>query len=200
MLTVERLREQFRQTFARVGKPIRSAGITSLYGLIVSSVLLPLYQAMSGGPVTEVEKAGALTAAGIGGNLIAGHLARWFTSVQPEGTIAADAAANSALRGELDQLLERLNALEIAGATLADDDRAWFAATLRDELDRLGNLPRHETALAKIMKIRVRQEVEEIEGEVDAGEYADGTPMNLKVEQKAKVVRKGGRLRGPRIN
>jgi formylglycine-generating enzyme required for sulfatase activity len=89
-------------------------------------------------------------AAGVGGNLIAEQVQRWrdhaAEASHDEATIAAWVKAHLAtqadLRLALDTILERLEAVPQAQATLDEAQRAWFAQTLRQELAAMGNLAR----------------------------------------------------------
>jgi formylglycine-generating enzyme required for sulfatase activity len=65
----------------------------------------------------------------------------------PEDVLAwleETAQSDAELRRQLDELLVQLQVMQTAEAGLADDDKAWFQQTLRQELQRLGNWERYE--------------------------------------------------------
>jgi formylglycine-generating enzyme required for sulfatase activity/energy-coupling factor transporter ATP-binding protein EcfA2 len=80
---------------------------------------------------------------------VAGRIQQWKDKNEREAAqeIAVEAAHNSALRDELDTVLEALNTIAVAQDALRKPDRKWLVETLREELTHLGNLPRFEAHL-----------------------------------------------------
>jgi len=65
--------------------------------------------------------------------------------------IETDATQDPDVRAALDTVLERLDAVQLAGLALSPDDRIWFHDTLREELGRLGNDTRFAAALNMVI-------------------------------------------------
>jgi len=86
--------------------------------------------------------------AGIGSNLLANRIQDWKDEADAAQKIAAEAPYNPDLRTELDVVLERLEALPLARQALSEDEHQWFADTLREELDRMGNLGKFKAMLS----------------------------------------------------
>jgi hypothetical protein len=121
-----------------------------VYGGLCGMALWPLVEATQSGELLPVMMALGTVASGVGGNLIAEQVQRW-TDQADEGQIVdwvvEQAPENPDLRQALDDILERLDAVKEAQATLTAEQQSWFATTLRHELARLGNLERFEAEL-----------------------------------------------------
>ena len=172
-------------------KAMQEAGVQVVYGALVACTVLPVLQQGGG-----AEAAGATgMAAAIGGHLIASHLDRWLQAVDPAQAIAADAAAEPALRAELDAMLARLDAIESAVRMLAEEDRAWFVETLRTELAGMGNLEYHEGTLVKVT-MRLGRVADEVIG-VKVDEMKSG---HVEVDMTVDEVAPDGKSIGVEIN
>ena len=122
-----------------------------VYGALCGLSLWPLVEAARAGQVLPVMMALGSVAAGVGGNLIAGQVQRWkdqADEAQVAGWVAEHAPADPGLREALDGILERLDAVAQAQASLSEADRRWFAEALRQEMSQLGNLARFQATLS----------------------------------------------------
>ena len=127
-----------------------------LYGTLCGLSLWPLIEAAQAGQFLPVMMALGSVAGGVGGNLLAEQVQRWkdhageLDEAEVADWAAEQAAADPELRQALDAILEKLEAIPQAQAALATeerDSRAWFVATLRDELVRLGSQLRLEATV-----------------------------------------------------
>jgi formylglycine-generating enzyme required for sulfatase activity len=125
----------------------------SAYGALCGMTLWPAVEAARGGDLMMVGVTLGSVAAGVGSNLVAGHLQDWMKRATGEDDVAALAAEaalqDPALRDALDAILERLETIGQARQALLDlpSEREAFLAALREELHALGNLPRFEVVL-----------------------------------------------------
>lgn len=84
------------------------------------------------------------------GNLLAEQVQRWKDQADEEEVaewVGKNVPGNPELRDALDGILERLDALAQARTAFSESDRRRFAATLQDELTKLGNLERFQAVL-----------------------------------------------------
>jgi hypothetical protein len=110
-------------------------------------------EARGGGVAPVILALGAVTG-GVGANLIAGQLERWKDRAHRAGE--AEVAAwidervtwDANLRNAIDDILERLQAVQAAQAELGEAERHPFTEALPADLDRLGNLPRFQATLS----------------------------------------------------
>ena len=125
----------------------------SVYTALCAAALLPLAQAAHGGELMAVVLALGSVSAGVGSNLIAEQFQRWRDQAEPPSEaqvatwVASQANANTEVRQALDAILEHVEAIQQAQASLSEDDRLWFVQTLRHELQGMGNLTRFEAHL-----------------------------------------------------
>jgi uncharacterized protein YecT (DUF1311 family) len=129
---------------------LEQARPTSVYSTLSAMALWPLVQAAQSEGMLPMAMTLGNVAAGVGGNLIAEQVQRWrdhaAEASHDEATIAAwvkeHLATQADLRLALDNILERLEAVPQAQATLDEAQRVWFAQTLRQELAAIGSLAR----------------------------------------------------------
>ena len=134
---------------------LEQARPVSIYSTLSAMALWPLVQAAQSEGMLPMAMTLGNVAAGVGGNLIAEQVQRWrdhaAEAPHDEATIAAwvkeHLATQADLRLALDTILERLEAVPQAQATLDEAQRAWFAQTLRQELAAMGSLARFEAHL-----------------------------------------------------
>lgn len=122
-----------------------------LYGTLCGMTLWPLLEVARKGQALDVMLALGGVAAGVGGNLLAEQVQRWKDGADEDTVrqwVVEQALANPELRATLDAILDKLDAIPQAQAGLSPAGRQWFAATLGEELSRLGNLARFEASLA----------------------------------------------------
>jgi formylglycine-generating enzyme required for sulfatase activity/energy-coupling factor transporter ATP-binding protein EcfA2 len=129
------------------------------YCALCSLTLWPLIEAAKAGQLLPVMVALASVAGNVGGNLIAEQVTRWKD--QADGPVEAEVAAwvrenvitDAKLREGLDDILEKLDAIDYAQTGLKEPARQWFTETLRAEMNRLGNLARFEVILGPEAKV-----------------------------------------------
>jgi formylglycine-generating enzyme required for sulfatase activity len=124
-----------------------------LYGALCGAALAPLATAAAGGELLPVMTALAGVAGGVGGNLIAEQVARAKEHADQRALArwaAQNAPNNPELRAALDAVLSELEVVAEARRALGEEGEAWFVPALREELARLGNLPRFEAALGGV--------------------------------------------------
>jgi len=124
----------------------RSAGVPSLYGFLSAMALWPVVEAAQQGEWAALATLGGV-AADVGGNLLANQIQSWKDEADAARELTQAAEENEEIRSALDAVLERLEVVAQAQASLDEADRAWFAETLREELARLGNQERYHAVL-----------------------------------------------------
>ncbi len=148
----EKTADQLRRVGGWVERWKRQEAPYLLYGALCGLSLWPLVEAAQGGQLLPAMMALGSVAGGVGGNLLAEQVQRWKDRAdegQVARWVAEQAPANPDLREALDGVLEQLDVVAQAQAGLSEDDRRWFADTLRAELAQLGNLARLEGAIAR---------------------------------------------------
>ncbi len=152
------LKERWKSALKDWMPRMRRAGVESVYAFIAASTVWPVVLAYKQGDLAAILAVGAALA-GVGGNLLANQIQLWKDKATGEAEAAQEIAAlapDDPLRAELDALLETLDALTLARDALPENERAWFARTLREELARLGNLARFEAAITGDSNIVVK--------------------------------------------
>ncbi len=117
------------------------AGAQTLFGFLATMTLFPLAEALAGGDAAGVFVALGSIAGGVGGNLIAEQVQRWKDRADEKAAVRdleSALAASPEFRQAVDALLAELDVLRQAREALPEAERAWFAATLHDELARFG--------------------------------------------------------------
>lgn len=136
--------------------------VNSGYVAVAAGALWPLlYEARTGDAFGAAMALMTLTA-GLGTNLLSEQVLRWKDEANGELDLAkwlqAHVETDTALRAEVDRVLGQLDALALARSALAEDDRAWFEATLSRELNALGNLPTFQASVNGDRNILVQGE------------------------------------------
>jgi formylglycine-generating enzyme required for sulfatase activity/energy-coupling factor transporter ATP-binding protein EcfA2 len=116
----------------------KSAGVSSLYAFLSAMTLWPVVEAAQGGEWAALAALGSV-ATGVGGNLLADQIQSWKDETDAAKHLAEAAQENDDVRVALDTVLDKLDVLSQAQAGLDEDDRTWFAETLRREVERLGS-------------------------------------------------------------
>ncbi|GAX61116.1 NTPase [Candidatus Scalindua japonica] len=127
---------------------MKESGVKSIYAFVSASALLPVIQAVNGGDLAPIMELGKLVS-GLGTSLLANRLQGWKDEADAAKKIESEIENNQDLRKELDELLQKLDAVTYAEKSLREDDRKWFEETLRKELDRMGNLQSFENVFIK---------------------------------------------------
>ena len=136
---------------------MKQSGVNSIYAFVSASALLPVIQAVSGGDLTPIMELGKLFS-GLGTSLLANRLQGWNNEADAAKEIESEIESNQDLRTELDELLERLNALSLAGETVNKDDRQWFKETIQTELGQLGSILKVEKVVINTDKVIINDQ------------------------------------------
>ena len=148
--SVERWKGQAGKQLRGVGEWMGRRTPYAVYGALCGLSLWPLVEAAQGEGLLPVMMALGSVAGGVGGNLIAERVQRWVDRGDKRDAVEwviEQAPQDDELRGALDEVLERLDAVGAAQAGLGEADRRRLDEALRDEMARLGNLPRFEAQL-----------------------------------------------------
>ncbi|MFQ5821924.1 MAG: NACHT domain-containing protein, partial [Candidatus Heimdallarchaeota archaeon] len=127
-------------------KRMQQAGVNSVYAFVSASAIWPVVEAARAGDWGALTALGGVLT-GMGGSLIANRIQSWKNEADAAKQLEKEALEDSNLRAELDIVLDKLNVLSLAEQTLAKSEQQWFVATLRDELNRMGNLENFEAVL-----------------------------------------------------
>ncbi len=138
MIWQEKMRARLPGWKARLAR----AGVTSAYAGVSALALWPVVEAARQGEWAALAALGGVLA-GLGSNLLANQLQGWKDEADAAKQLAAALPANPALRAEMDEVLEKLDALGEAGRALGEADQAWFVETLRAEIPKLGSRITH---------------------------------------------------------
>jgi formylglycine-generating enzyme required for sulfatase activity len=114
------------------------SGNKSVYAFLSASTLWPIVEAAQGGDWGAIGVLGNVLAS-LGSNLLANQIQGWKDQVDAAKKIETEIEGNSDLRAELNLVLEKLNAIDVARLQLEDDDRKWFVDTLEKELNKWGH-------------------------------------------------------------
>ena len=144
-------KESFQSCLQGWRERMQQSGVESIYAFISAAAIWPVIQATTGGEwVAALSELGKVLS-GIGTNILADRLEQWKEKKYPAAVgaeIEKDVQTDNALRAELDKLLERLDALPLAGKSLSNNDRTWFEETLKNELNRMGNMQKFSAVLS----------------------------------------------------
>ncbi|MBE2200731.1 MAG: SUMF1/EgtB/PvdO family nonheme iron enzyme [Anaerolinea sp.] len=139
------LRQQIGQSLRQWRARLPRLGSDSLYLFLSAAAFAPAAVAVAQGQPAGIEL--MMLLGGLGGNLLA-NVVQKFRDAPDEAAAMAllqEALAQTpALQAELDALLARLDVFTTAQEALPEPDRAWFAATLRAELEKRGNWPQFQ--------------------------------------------------------
>jgi hypothetical protein len=136
------LRQQIRRSLRDWRARLARLGSDSLYLFLSAAAFAPAAAAVAQGQPAGMELMWLLSS--LGGNLLA-NVVQKFRDAPDEAAAMAllqeALAAAPALQAELDAVLAKLEVLTTARGELAERDRAWFAETLRAELERRNAWP-----------------------------------------------------------
>ena len=124
-----------------------------IYGTLCGLSLWPLVERAQAGDTLPVMMALGSVTGGIGANLIANQIQHWadragkVTEEEIVEWVAEHAPEDVELRGALDEILERVDAVRVAQERMDEDERQLFLSALHNELQKLGNLSRFEAVL-----------------------------------------------------
>ncbi len=116
---------------------MRSTGAKSVYAFVSAAALWPIAYAYQQSDLAAVMTLGGVLA-GLGSNLLANQIQSWKDEADAAQKLAAAVEEDEALRAEIDAVLKKLKALDIAKQALPEDERDWFTETLQHELSAWG--------------------------------------------------------------
>ncbi|MBP6471916.1 MAG: SUMF1/EgtB/PvdO family nonheme iron enzyme [Chloroflexi bacterium] len=139
------LRQQLRASLRQWRTRLTRLGGDSLYLFLSAAAFAPAAVALAQGQPAGVEL--MMLLGSLGGNLLA-NVVQKFRDAPDEAAAAAllqEALAQTpALQAELDALLAKLEVFTTAQEELPEPEHAWFAKTLRAELEQRGNWPQFQ--------------------------------------------------------
>jgi formylglycine-generating enzyme required for sulfatase activity len=156
MLSVDDLKQKLRQSLHGWRPRMEKAGITTIYALLSSYSLWPILLAYQQGQFHDMAGVMALGAllSSLGINVVStqltNQLEKWRGEIDSEEKLAQRLEAlpaDSALHADLEAMLDKLGALELARESLSESDKAWFGQMLRDELRRLGHFKKYQAKI-----------------------------------------------------
>ncbi len=136
--TLDTWKANLRQRLPGWRTRMQRLGITSAYATVSAAALWPVVEAAHNGEWAALAALGSVVA-GVGGNLLANQLQSWQDESDAVRQLAATVGHEPALRAEMDAVLEKLDVLTAAREALPAAEHAWYVATLREELGRLGS-------------------------------------------------------------
>ena len=152
MAFLEQWRQKTQQTLATWARQLKPSGVQSLYASTVAMTLWPVMVALKdqGNPL-EIGIALAALTGSVGGNLLANLLQRLRDKTLTLEQFMAEMGPqleDPALREAVDPILVELDAVATLQREIPEALKADFTQTLRQELERLGNLSRFEAQLS----------------------------------------------------
>lgn len=137
-----------KDRLAKLAGRLKELAPGTVYGTLCASTLLPVVTAAGQGDFAAVAALGGVLG-GVGGNLIANRLQDWRDRSEQEvsAELGEKAMVDGQWREALDTLLAEFETLQLVRTELSAGDRQWFAVALREELQKLGNLERHQAVL-----------------------------------------------------
>ncbi|MBK8988173.1 MAG: SUMF1/EgtB/PvdO family nonheme iron enzyme [Chloroflexi bacterium] len=145
------LRQQIHASLRQWRARLNHLGSDSLYLFLSAAAFAPAAMAVAQGQPAGIEL--MMLLGGLGGNLLA-NVVQKFRDAPDEAAAMAllqEALAQTpALQAELDALLTKLEVFTTAQEELPESQRAWFAETLRTELEQRGNWPQFQAAFMAV--------------------------------------------------
>ena len=126
---------------------LRNSGTTKLYPFLAATALLPVAGALQTDPAGAWMALGGVLS-GVGGNLAANILQNWKDEATAARQLDAALSQDSALRDQVDAILQKLDVITEAQAALPESEQSWYRDTLKLELERLGNLQAYGSIFA----------------------------------------------------
>jgi formylglycine-generating enzyme required for sulfatase activity len=143
--------ERIRERLAATAKLLAAMTPGMSYGALSAATILPLVTAVQQGELAAI---GALFSivGGVGGNLIANQIQQWRDKSDAEVAqeLSGLAETQPEWRAALDALVLELETPRIVQAILGEAEWERFERLLRQELAKLGNLPKYEVILTQI--------------------------------------------------
>ena len=115
---------------------MQRAGVDSVYAFLSAAALWPVAEALQHGDLAGLTALGSV-AAGVGSNLLANQIQNWKDEKDAARQLTDAVDENEEIRAALDMVLDELDAFTLAGQALSEEDRQWFAETLKAELEQI---------------------------------------------------------------
>lgn len=117
---------------------MRKTGVASIYAFLSAAALWPVVEAARAGDWGALTALGSLLA-GVGTNLVANQIQGWKDEADAARQLSETLPEHPELRLELDEVLEKLDALQTAEQQLPEAERPEFARQVSQELENLGS-------------------------------------------------------------
>ncbi|MBI2988815.1 MAG: SUMF1/EgtB/PvdO family nonheme iron enzyme [Deltaproteobacteria bacterium] len=131
---------------------MQKATVDSAYCFMSATALWPVAEALRQGNETALATLGTLLASSTAASMWANQLKEWKDEADGASKLAK-ATKDRQTREQLDTVLEKLGAVDLAGESLQGKDRVWFEETLQKELRQIGNLNKFKAHLGGSMTI-----------------------------------------------
>ncbi len=143
---IQQWKEALKQKLPGFRERMTRAGVNSAYAMLSATALLPVVEMFRQGDVTALMAVGGVLS-GVGVNLISNQIQAWSDEVDAARTLETQVAKDAELRAALDKILEALQVPQLAEQALSDEDRTWFAETMKRELAQLNSTIHYEAHL-----------------------------------------------------
>ena len=124
------------------------AGTNSVYYFLAGTSFLPIVHAVQNGDYASLAVLGATLGTSVGTNLLANMVQKFKDKSDAEiaQELEREVQSTPELKKELDALLEAVDTLKQAEHVLSQEDKAWFARTIQEELKRVGSGMKYEAS------------------------------------------------------
>ncbi len=142
-------KKEIKNSISGLKKKMQTWSANSIYSTLITFTLWPVVQAVARGDLSALMALGGVLG-GLGSNLLANLIQNWKDKTSEQDLareIEQTIQENPDVREVFDTLLKKLDTVDLAKAVLPESERQWFIDTLRQELQRLGNLPKFEMVL-----------------------------------------------------
>jgi len=197
MLTLDDLQRQLRQSLQGWRLKLEKAGIATSYALLASYSLWPILAAYQQGQFHDTAGLMALGAllSNLGVNVVStqltNQLEKWRGEIDSEEKLAQGIEAlpaSSPLRADLDAMLDKLNVLELARASLSEADKVWFGRTIGDEFRRLGHFKDHQVQIEGDWNVVVQGDQNNVDIKYEKHEHYYAAPSKDEEEQRTRAA------------
>ena len=125
---------------------MRNSGTAKVYPILAAAAFLPLIPALQEDPVAVGVALGGVLSA-VGSKLLVNMIQGWKDEATATRELEQALSSNADLREQVDMLMQKLDVVSAARATLPEAEQAWFTETLNQELAQMGNLQRYAVML-----------------------------------------------------
>ncbi|MBN1932714.1 MAG: SUMF1/EgtB/PvdO family nonheme iron enzyme [Desulfobacterales bacterium] len=157
---------------------MHNAGVKSIYAFVSAATLWPFVEAAKTDPLASGAALGTILA-GVGTNLVANRIQSWKDEADAARKIETEMEKGHVLQEPLDIILEKLESFSQARERLEQSQNDWFVSTLREELEKFGNLEKFRSQI-KARNIVVTGEKSKVatDGGVNAETIGNGSVIN----------------------